>query len=171
MAAGGLIISVVGGTILHIFPVTILLLISGLAWIAAPLLLALSNVDAGYWPFPFPAMLCGTLGIDLTFLISITFLSAVQPVRYQGLAGAVSSVLVNLGIAFSQAFSAIVSQKAFVQVSGGNHNSVSERLARSTKAQFWFAVGSAGVGFIVCVLFVRISRTVVDEGTRAEGEA
>lgn len=160
LAAGGFFISVAGSTILHIFPITIMLLLSGLAWIAAPLLLALSDPAAGYWACPFPSMLCGTLGIDMTFLISIIFLSSVQPLKYQGLVGAVASILVNLGISFSLALSQIAGEAA----SAHDMTDTNQRsMEKANRARFWFAVGSAGVGFVICAVFVRISRAVLDD--------
>jgi MFS family permease len=70
-ALGGLILCVAGGALLHIVPIMALLLISGLAWIAAPLLLALCPLPMNYWAFVMPSMLCATAGIDLTFTVSV----------------------------------------------------------------------------------------------------
>lgn len=166
MAVGGFIIATTSGVLLHRIPPTILLLISGCAWIAAPLLLALGEKSLGYWAFPFPSMICGTLGIDLTFTISVVFLSSVQPLRYQGLAGAVSSILVNVGIAFSLGFAQIIENK--VSEDAGSGLSGNEVVEKSSKAAFLFAAASAAVGFVIAVLFVRISKDTVDEEKQEE---
>ncbi|EME40693.1 hypothetical protein DOTSEDRAFT_177826 [Dothistroma septosporum NZE10] len=148
-AVGGLLLCVLSGRLLHIVPVTAALLVSALAWIASPLLLALCPLPLNYWAYVMPSMLCATLGIDLTFTISCVFLSATQPLRYQGLAGAMSSILVNLAMSFSLSISEIVSEKA-------------EREMWGFRTAFIYGAASAGIGLIVCVLFVRISRTVVN---------
>lgn len=104
-AVGGLILCVVGGSLLHIVPTMLVLLVSGLAWIAAPLLLAFAPLPLSYWKYVFGSMLCATIGIELTFTVSIVFISSVQPLRYQGLSGALCSILVNLAISLSLSIS------------------------------------------------------------------
>lgn len=162
VAIGGFIIASTSGTLLHVVPPTLLLLLSGLAWVGAPLLLALGKPDAGYWAIPFPSMICSTLGIDITFTISVVFLSSVQPLKYQGMAGAVSSVLVNMGIAFSLAFAGIIEDKV-----GAGMELGPERVAVTSRAAYLFATGSAAVGMVIVALFVRVSRSTVDEKKRA----
>lgn len=98
-----------------------------------------------------PAMVCATLGIDLTYTLSSIFLTSVQPPRYQGLSGAISSVVVNLGISFFLMFADIV------QTATEGRGTVS-----SFRAVFWFGTSLAGAGFLICVLFVRIPRKLGD---------
>ncbi|KAF1816584.1 putative MFS multidrug transporter [Eremomyces bilateralis CBS 781.70] len=155
MAIGGFIISIVGGLLCDVVPAFYLLLVSGLAWIGAPLLLAIgSNVTTSYWPFIFPSTICSTLGIDLTFTVSAIFLASVQPDKFQGLAGAVSSVTVNLGIAVAVSLSDIArrigTEKFYTSVA-------------SYQVVFWFATLLAGIGFAITLLFVRIKRLGKDQ--------
>lgn len=163
MAIGGFFIAVVGSSILHIIPIHYLLLCSAMAWIAASLLLALADPARGYWPFPFPAMIAGTLGIDLTFTISIVFLSAAQPAHLQGLAGAMCSILVNIAIAFSLAFAQMVETRVMDTVAATHTGHTAVQLLAGQRAAYWFALGSAAVGFVVIVLFVRIPKNVTTE--------
>lgn len=171
-AVGGLILCVGSGAILHIVPVMVLFLFSAVAWIAAPLLLALCPLPMNYWAFVMPSMLCATIGIDLTFTVSVIFLTAVQPQRYQGLAGAVSSILVNLAMSFSLSISEIVAKKAESDVvvpelgSPGWAEADFKRTAWPFQAAFIYAAVSAGVGLVISVFFVRISRSVL--GGKAE---
>lgn len=169
-AVGGLILCVVGGALLHLVPILMLLVISGLAWIGAPLLLALAPLPLHYWSFVMPSMLCATIGIDLTFTISVVYLSSVSPLRYQGLAGAVSSILVNLAMSFSLSISEIVAVKAESAIPIPHSASPAERLIladqranRGYKYAFIYAAASAGLGLFIAALFVRISRSVVQE--------
>jgi MFS family permease len=69
MALGGCIISTFGGFVLHLLPGTLLIIISGISWIIAPLLFAIAPEGAPYWAYVFPAMICATIGIDVTFNI------------------------------------------------------------------------------------------------------
>lgn len=168
-ALGGLILCIAGGALLHIVPIMALLLVSALAWIAAPLLLALCPLPMNYWAFVMPSMLCATIGIDLTFTVSVVFLSAVQPLKYQGLAGAVSSILVNLAMSFSLSISEITALEAEKSIglpepgSSGYASAKAEQSNWGFRAAFIYAAASAGLGLIITVLFVRISRSVVSE--------
>lgn len=164
-AIGGIVLCIVGGSLMHIVPIMVLLLISTVAWIGAPLLLALAPLPLNYWSFVMPSMLCATIGIDLTFTISIVFFSSVQPLRYQGLSGAVCSSLVNLAMSFSLSISEIVMKEA--------SGSVADPVVSVNwgyKAAFFYAAASASVGMIICVLMVRISRCVVQEQPAAGQE-
>lgn len=168
-ALGGLILCVAGGALLHVVPIMALLLVSGLAWIAAPLLLALCPLPMSYWAFVMPSMLCATIGIDLTFTVSVVFLSAGQPLKYQGLAGAVSSILVNLAMSFSLSISEIAALEAESSIALPETGSSVWTAAKAKQsnwgfqAAFIYAAASAGLGLIITVLFVRISRSVVSE--------
>ena len=88
MSIGGFMVSVLVGKVLHLVPGTLILLAAGAASVLAPLLFALAPVGANYWTFVFPAMICGTLSIDLTFVVSTVHMSTSQPLEYQALAGA-----------------------------------------------------------------------------------
>ncbi|KAK5121400.1 hypothetical protein LTR85_005232 [Meristemomyces frigidus] len=178
-AIGGLILCVVGGAVLHIIPIEFLLLLSGLAWIAAPLLLAVCPLPLNYWAVVLPSMLCATVGIDLTYTVSLIFLSAVQPQKYQGLCGAVCSILVNLAISFSLPISEIVSQRAESagMVAADAAASPAAAMVLYSHAANWgyqsafiYGAASAGLGFAICVLFVRIPRSVVGEKKPADEE-
>lgn len=166
LAVGGFLIATTSGFLMHRIPPTLLLLGSGCAWVAAPLFLALGNISSGYWAAPFPSMICGTLGIDLTFTISVVFLSSVSPLKYQGLAGAVSSILVNMGIAFSLSFAQIIEDQVV------DHTDLSAVSAQTTadRAAFLFAAASAAVGVVIVVFFVRISRGAVNGGDKADDD-
>ena len=157
-AVGGIILCIVGGIIMHVVPIMILLLVSALAWIGAPLLLALAPLPLHYWEYVVPSMLCATIGIDLTFTVSIVFFSSVQPLRYQGLSGAVCSILVNLAMSFALSISEIVLEKE------STRPALDEIvLTAEFRATFIYAAASAGLGLVICVIFVRISRSVVQE--------
>lgn len=157
-AIGGIILCIIGGMVMHVVPIMILLLFSALAWIAAPLLLALAPLPLHYWEYVVPSMLCATIGIDLTFTVSIVFFSSIQPLRYQGLSGAVCSVLVNLAMSFALSISEIVMEKA------ASRSAPEEVLVTwGYQATFIYAAASAGLGLLICIFFVRISRSVVQE--------
>ncbi|TKA33607.1 hypothetical protein B0A50_00443 [Salinomyces thailandicus] len=169
-AVGGLLLCVIGGGLAHIVPIKLLLLVSGLAWIAAPLLLALAPLPLHYWSYVMPSMVCATIGIDLTFTVSLIFLAAAQPQKYQGLAGAVSSILVNLAMSFSLPLSEIVMERAKDGVAIPDSQASPEAVLQASnhminwgfQAAFLYGAASAGLGLVISVLFVHISRKTLD---------
>lgn len=163
MAVGGIIFCVIGSSLLHIVPIKILLILSGLAWIGAPLVFAVGPIPLSYWSEVLPSMICGTLGIDLTFTIAAIFLSSSQPLKFQGVAGAVSSILVNLAMSFSLPISLIVKEAAAANVRIAGDESDAASTVWGFRAAFIYGAVSAGCGLLVCIFFVRISRSVVSE--------
>jgi len=148
MALGGCIISTVGGFILHLLPGTILIFISGISWIIAPLLFAIAPEGAMYWAYIFPAMICATVGIDITFNVANIFITTSLPRKQQGLAGAIIMLLLQLGIAIFLGFADIVN----------TYTVASLGLRRSYHAIFWFEVACASTALTILVLFVKIKK-------------
>lgn len=148
MALGGCIISTVGGFVLHLLPGTILIFISGISWIIAPLLFAIAPEGAMYWAYIFPAMICATVGIDITFNVANIFITTSLPRKQQGLAGAIIMLLLQLGIAIFLGFADIVN----------TYTVASLGLRRSYHAVFWFEVACASTALTILVLFVKIKK-------------
>lgn len=169
-AIGGVLLCVCSGAIMHLVPVMALLFLSALCWLAAPLLLALAPLPLSYWPYVLPSMLCATIGLDLTYTISIIFLSSIQPLKYQGLGGAVASSLINLGMSFALPISEIALKRAqqSVKVAPGDTVAMHKSTNFGFRATFYYASASAGLGLIICVLFIRISRDAVSRRPQEE---
>jgi MFS family permease len=163
MALGGCIIATFGGFVLHLLPGTILIVISGISWIVAPLLFAIAPQGALYWAYIFPSMICATIGIDITFNVSNIFITTSLPRKQQGLAGAVIMLLLHLGIAVMLGFADIVN----------TYTVASLGMRRSYHAVFWFEVACASAALVILVLFVKIkkaeSELMVDERAELEG--
>ncbi|EMC91793.1 hypothetical protein BAUCODRAFT_79376 [Baudoinia panamericana UAMH 10762] len=173
-AIGGLVLCVLGGGLMHIIPFMVLLLISAIAWVVAPLLLAVCPTPLNYWATVLPSMLCATIGIDLTYTLTLVYFSSAQPKRYQGLCGAVCSILINLGMSFSLPLSEIVETKALssagcsgVDVSG-YEQCINSATNWSYRTMFMYAAASAGLGLVICVLFVRFPQRAATEKSRDE---
>jgi MFS family permease len=169
-AVTGLIMCVATGALLHIVPGKVALLFSGLAWIAASVVFAACPYPVNYWAVVLPSMIAISLGLDLTYTVSLVYLSTIQPRELQGVCGAVCSILVNLAISFSLSISEMVKVRAENEFGGsvpgmdaGQSLGMSNWVYRSA---FLYATASAGLGFVICVLFVHIPRAqqkVVDE--------
>lgn len=145
MGLGGFVLAIIEGFFLHKIPPMLLMITCCLAIIVDSLLFALQPVHAGYWSWVFPAMVCATIAIDLLFSVASIFFSTALPARQQGLAGALSNVLVQLGIALSLGFADIVVS-----------NTAGQGERQSYKNAFWFELGCGGFALVIFVLFVRI---------------
>lgn len=164
MAIAGLACCVILGPLLQVVHMKILLVFTGCTWIAAPVILAVSSLPLSYWANAFPSILCATIGINLTFTISIVYLTAVQPPGLQGLCGAMCSIF--LGLAF--AFSLPIGQIIMTKVSGKNWMIDAPRgtaaydeddrrsMVLGYRASFIYAAVSAGLGLVLCAVGVKI---------------
>ncbi|KAI9731303.1 MAG: hypothetical protein M1834_005206 [Cirrosporium novae-zelandiae] len=150
MCVGGLILSTLGGLLLHLIPGTALLLFSSLAWVASSLLFALLPThDPSYWSYIFPSMLCATLGIDIIYNATNVFVTTSLPAAQQGLAGSLVNSVLYFGIAILLGFSDIAQTQA---LRGG------ARLRESYKVVFWFEVACNLVALAVVAMSVRVGR-------------
>ena len=147
MCLGGLIISLLGGFVLHLIPGTLLILIAGLAWSGTSLLFALAPSGANYWAWVFPAMVCATLGIDITFNVANIFITTNLPSKRQGLAGALINSVLYLGIAVLLAFANVTQTET-----------ASLGLKGSYQAVFWYQLACAGTSLVIMMAFVRIRK-------------
>jgi len=156
---GGLFFSLIGGMILHLVPGTILLVIAGIGWILAPLLIAIAPIGASYWEFTFPAMICGTLGVDITYNITNIFLTTSLPVHQQGLAGAVANSILFLGISFFLGFADFTAGQV-----------IDKGTRKTYQAALWFAVGCASVAVVLLLAFVKIDKAKSEAATENQFE-
>lgn len=144
-------LALVGGFVLHILPGRMLLIISGLGSLASVLLFALipsnpSSTKFLFWAYIFPAMLCGTIGVDIAFNVTNIFITTAMPRRLQAVAGALCSSLLYLGMAFwlgvgELAVTATIDQR-------GREN-VDER--QQYQIGFWTGVALAGASLCLVV--------------------
>lgn len=108
LAAGGFFLAVAGGFVLHILSGRVLMTISSAGYFLCCVLFAVlpeqndNNPSTSflYWAYVFPAMLAGTIGVDITYNVTNVYISTAMPRRYQATAGALINSLLYLGIAF-----------------------------------------------------------------------
>ena len=152
MVIGGLILSTIEGFILDKVSGRLLLIISGLGAIAAQLLLALVPVGGNYWPWIFPAMICGTIGIDLSYNLMTVFMTTQMPSSRQGLAGGLINSVLQLGVALQLGFGDIL--QTYTEKDAG--------LRKSLKNTFWFGVAAASVSLIMMAIWGKVPKATSD---------
>lgn len=163
-AIGGIVLCVSSSAMLHVVHPRMILLVSAVAWIGAPLLLALAPLPLNYWGFVLPSMLCATIGLDLTYTLTLIYLSSCHPMTYQGLSGAMASSLINLGMSFALPIAQIAMKKArdAVKVPAGDTFAEYDSINLGFRAAFFYGVASAAIGLIIAP-FVRIHRSRVSK--------
>ncbi|KAI0856712.1 major facilitator superfamily-domain-containing protein [Xylaria cubensis] len=160
LAGGGFFIAVVGGFVLHILSGRILMMISTAGYFLCCLLFALLPKQSNntpstsflYWAYVFPAMLAGTIGVDITFNVTNVYITTAMPRRLQATAGALLNSLLYLGIAFWLGVGDLA-------IASSVRDQGEESLGPREQYQiaFWTGVGLAVVSFffIVTVNFGR----------------
>ncbi|KAM0427863.1 hypothetical protein ACHAPT_007322 [Fusarium lateritium] len=145
----GLVLALTGGFILHLVPGRILMIISGLGFLASVLLFALMPEMSGskcraYWSYVFPAMLCSTIGVDIVFNVTNVFITTSQPRRLQAVAGALCSSLLYLGMAFWLGVGELA-----IAAAEGIKGSDKMGQRQQYRIGFWTATGLAAVSLIL----------------------
>lgn len=159
LGLGGVMCATFGGFILHKVHANILMFISTASTIGSSLLFALIPKGANYWAWIFPSMCLATIAIDILFSAASIFFSTTLPARQQGLAGALSNVLLQLGIALLLGFADIVVSETR-----------SQGQAKSYKNAFWFELACGAVAMVIFMGFVRV-KSATSDYTADEKEA
>ncbi|KAL6891696.1 major facilitator superfamily domain-containing protein [Trichoderma longibrachiatum] len=178
LAIGGVCLAVGGGFVMHMISNRILMLISSVGFLLSVLLFALipdrradgtPSTSFLYWAYIFPAMLCGTIGVDITYNVTNVFITTSMPRRLQATAGGLINTLLYLGLAFWLGI-------AEMAVSEANRRALPEGLSlrEQYKIGFWIGVALAGVSMLM-VVTIKIDRaaaelTADEKAARAERE-
>ena len=150
---------ILSGHLMHLVPGTILLLLGGCAMIVASMLFALAPSNASFWAWVFPAMLCTSLSIDLTFNVANVFFTTSLPAEQQGLAGALATMLIQLSISLLLGAADAVATYTADQGKTDSYRNV-----------FWLNFACSAAALAVFALFVRIGRADASAETRDRDE-
>ncbi|KAI0912730.1 major facilitator superfamily-domain-containing protein [Ustulina deusta] len=153
-AGGGFALALTGGFVLHILSGRILMIASSIGYMLCCLLFALlpkqSNNEPStsflYWAYVFPAMLAGTIGVDIAFNVTNVYITTAMPRRLQATAGALINSTLYLGIAFWLGIGDLA-----ISTSVQNHNTESLGPREQYQIAFWTGVGLAVVSFFLIV--------------------
>ncbi|KAI1385374.1 MFS general substrate transporter [Hypoxylon trugodes] len=165
LAAGGFIIAMTGGFVLHIFSGQILLIISGLGYVICVLLFPLIPAQDGpdklssshiYWAYIFPSMICGTIGIDITYNVTNVFATTAMPRRLQATAAGWIISLGYLGMAFWLGVAELA-----ISSWSRSHADENPTLRERYQIGFWTGLGLAGVT-LACAVTARIGQAAAE---------
>lgn len=148
---------------MHLLPGNVLLAISGGGYVVCVLLFAVIPDDPNCWAFVFPAMVCATLGVDVTFSTSSIFITTSTTKDQQSFAGTLINTIYFIGVSFCLGVAdiAVTNTKRLVA-------------KESYKIAFWFEVACAGLALLLLVEFVKIEKAkralTADEKAELEAE-
>ncbi|KAL1593398.1 hypothetical protein SLS60_011006 [Paraconiothyrium brasiliense] len=128
-----------------------LLLISGTSYVISVLLFAILPDNPNYWRYIFPAMICATLGIDVTYNVSNIFITTSMPKARQGLAGAFINSILFVGISVFLGFADL----AVTQTADRGKK-------ESYKVAFQMSIALAGAGLLIMFVGVKIGKAKSD---------
>ncbi|KAM5347944.1 hypothetical protein ACJ41O_007768 [Fusarium nematophilum] len=147
-AAGGMILSISSGLLLHILPGQAILIATGVAEIVAVLLFAVLPDNPNYWAWVFPALIAEGACISVLSALSNVFMTTSLPRHLLGLAGA---------LVFGVAYLASAFFLAIVAVAVGVFESRGWDMKAQHKGVFWITVGIACVALILD-LFIKLPK-------------
>ena len=139
MLIGGLIVPIMCGLFLDTVPCVVFLVVSGVGWILAPLLLAVSPAESDFWAFVLPALLCYSLGVDINFLVSSVSITSYYESENQGDAGALINSIIIYGAAIFLAIGASIDGEMDLKASQ----------TPDYRPVFWMEMGVAAFGLLV----------------------
>lgn len=148
-----MLLAIVGGLVLHLLPGRVLLILSGLGYMISVLLFAVMPAQSTsgqpsnthlYWAYVFPAMICGTIGVDILYNVTNIFITTAMPARLQATAGALINSLLYLGMAFWLGIGELAISTT-VAYRGEENMSLREQY----QIGFWLGVGLAGLALIL----------------------
>lgn len=154
LAVGGMFLAVCGGLLLHVLPNRVLMIVSQAGFLVSVLLFAVipergesgsgPSISKIYWAYVFPAMLCGTIGIDITFNITNVFITTAMPSRLQSTAGGVINSLLYLGMAFWLGVGELAVSSTIL-----TRGEEAVPLREQYRIGFWTGVGLAAVAMVL----------------------
>ncbi|KIW13015.1 hypothetical protein PV08_08202 [Exophiala spinifera] len=151
-AVGGILLNVLQGYFLHLVPGRVLLIVSGVSAVVAPLLLALVPEGGSYWAWIFTSNILITMSIDLSYTLICVFVTTQLPSARQGLAGGLINSVMQLGMAVVLGFSDII-QSYTVDGAG---------LRQSYKNTFWLAVATGAASLVIMTIWGRVGKATSD---------
>lgn len=108
----------------------------------APILLAVSNPQAPYWEYAFPAIALNAIGPDVLFTVSNLVITAAFPDKTQALAGGVFNTVAQIGKSVGLALSAVIAGIITSQ-SKVTDKSSPPALLEGYHAAWWFCLATS----------------------------
>ena len=155
LAVGGIILALCGGFVMHLIPNRVLMIISCAGFFISMLLFPLIPEQSGdskmstnklYWAYIFPSMLCGTIGVDITYNVTNVFITTAMPHRLQASASGLINSLLYLALAFWLGVSELA-VSATIQTQGKD----ALGLRGQYQIGFWLGVGLSGLALLITV--------------------
>ncbi|KAJ9137112.1 Major facilitator superfamily transporter [Pleurostoma richardsiae] len=150
VAPVGLFAAIVTGVLLGPLKVQppYVMLMALLAFLIGVILTATAPIHTSYWAPTFIALLIMPFGMDLSFPASTLILSNAVAKKHQGIGASLINTVVNYGISLGVGFAGTV------EVHVNNGGKTEADLLKGYRGALYMGTGLAGLGVIVCILYL-----------------
>jgi nitrate/nitrite transporter NarK len=145
----GALTNIAMGLIVHRVRADYVVLVSSAVAALSPLLMALSDKNASYWSYTFPAVALNPVSSDTLFTISNLLITSMFPPKTQALAGGVFNTIAQIGKSVGMATTAVIASSITEHSDVVNKNSP-DGLLIGYKAAFWYC-------FALCISTMVVS--------------
>jgi len=149
MTIAGCFLAICKGLFLHVVSNTIVLILTACAAVVAPLLFALAPLEASYWAYVFPAMLCAAIALDLIFHVFFELLATTLPTSERSLTGTLTNALAQSSIALLLGAAAMVETLTVYQGK-----------AQSYKNVFWLGTACGSIALLIFMVSARMEEAI-----------
>ncbi|KIW29097.1 uncharacterized protein PV07_04937 [Cladophialophora immunda] len=144
----GLVSALAVGKLLGKVPASWIMVTGQVAYVAGSILAAARPVHSVYWTYYFFSVLIITVGMDTLFPSATIIFSNAVPQRYQGMGASIVMTVVNYSISLGLGFAGTIETNI-------NHGGLTKSdILLGYRGALWFAVGLAGLGLVLSLLFV-----------------
>ncbi|OAL37963.1 hypothetical protein AYO20_02796 [Fonsecaea nubica] len=144
----GLTSALAVGKLLGKVPASWIMVVGQVAYVVGSILAAARPVHSTYWTYYFFSVLIITVGMDTSFPSATIIFSNAVPQRYQGMGASIVMTVVNYSISLGLGFAGTIETNI-------NHGGLTDAdMLLGYRGALWFAVGLAGLGLLLSLVFV-----------------
>ncbi|KIW79452.1 hypothetical protein Z517_06064 [Fonsecaea pedrosoi CBS 271.37] len=144
----GLTSALAVGKLLGKVPASWIMVVGQVAHMVGSILAAARPVHSTYWTYYFFSVLIITVGMDTSFPSATIIFSNAVPQRYQGMGASVVMTVVNYSISLGLSFAGTIE----TNINDGGLTGADKLFGH--RGALWFAVGLAGLGLLLSLVFV-----------------
>ncbi|KAH0840729.1 hypothetical protein FOPE_06025 [Fonsecaea pedrosoi] len=144
----GLTSALAVGKLLGKVPASWITVVGQVAHVVGSILAAARPVHSTYWTYYFFSVLIITVGMDTSFPSATIIFSNAVPQRYRGMGACIVMIVVNYSVSLGLGFAGTIETNI-------NHGGLTGAdMLFGYRGALWFAVGLAGLGLLLSLVFV-----------------
>jgi hypothetical protein len=144
----GLVSALAVGKLLGKIPASWIMVVGQVAYLTGSILAATRLPRSIYWTYYFFSVLIITVGMDTSFPAATIIFSNAVPQQYQGMGASIVMTVINYSISLGLGFAGTIE----TNINNGGSTKSDKLLGH--RGALWFAVGLAGLGLALSLVFV-----------------